>query len=138
MDINGILKTESAKKNFLKGLIRVAKSDGENDERELAFYQQAALNMGLSDGAVSELEMVWKEDEKIELYFEKSEEKMFFFVQAIQLCWIDNDYSKEEKIEITQIAEELGISENAIKQVEEWVSEGIQWNRRGDALLELM
>lgn len=138
MDINNILKTESAKKNFLKGLIRVAKSDGENDERELIFYQQAALSMGLSADTVSELEMVWKEDEKIELFFEKSEEKMFFFVQAIQLCWIDTDYSKEERIEIAQIAEELNISENAIKQVEEWVSEGIQWNQRGDSLLELI
>ena len=62
---------------------------------------------------------------------------MFFLVEAVQLCWVNDEYSDAEKREIHQIAKEVGISKEALKAVEDWVYEGMEWNKRGDELLNL-
>lgn len=137
MDINEILTTRASKINFLKGLIRLAKCDGNLDEEEFKFYQQAAYSMQLNDEDVEELNKTWNRSEKISLTFASSKEKMFFLIQAVQLCWVDNEYTEIEKKEMQVIAEELGIDRQALKKVEEWVYEGVEWNRRGEELLSL-
>lgn len=135
MDINEILTTESGRFNFLKGLIRLAKCDGYLDEKEFEFYQQAAYSMQLNDKDVKELNEIWNRNEKVSITFESSREKMFFLIQAVQLCWVDNSYTETEKKEMKTIAEEIGIERQALEKVEEWAYEGIQWSRRGEELL---
>lgn len=137
MDTFEILRSNIAKINFLKGLIRIAKSDGVDDKAEIMFFQQAAEAMGLQEEEIEMVTETWHTDEKITVSFESSEEKMFFFIQAIQLCWIDNDYVENEKAEIREVAKELGISIDSIQKVEEWVYEGIVWNRKSEELLKL-
>lgn len=137
MEINRILTSNNAKSNFLKGLIRLAKSDNINDEKEIAYFQQAAISLGISKEEQYLLNELWSSNEKIVLNFENTEQKMFFFIQAIQLCWLDGEYVKKEQQEIRKIAQELNISEDSIEQVERWAYEGIQWSRKGDALLSL-
>ena len=138
MDINKNLKEKTDKINFLKGLIRMAKSDGMKDDSEIIFYHQAAQALGLSVDDLVQINDAWNSDElHMPLEFTNSKSKMFFFVQAIQLCWMDNAYLDAEKQEIRLIAKELHISEEAINQVEAWVEEGMAWNNRGIALLEL-
>lgn len=138
MEIKQILTTKDAKKNFLKGLIRLAKADGIKDDNEIVFYRQAVQAMDLDIQDCNEIEKLWESDTlEINLSFATDREKMFFFIQAIQLCWIDGSYAEAEKREIYKIASELQISTTAIQKVEDWVSEGMNWNMRGDTLLEL-
>lgn len=138
MDMNKILATKESKLNFLKGLIRLSKSDGITDKSEKDFFHQAAVSMGLEEQECRKLDMIWKQEkDTIMISFETTIEKMFFFVQAIQLCWIDESYTEDEKKEIQLLAKELGISEEAIRSVEAWVAEGIEWNKKGDKLLFL-
>ncbi len=137
MELKSILKTEDARINFLKGLIRLSKCDGKSSEEELQFYFYAAKALELNEQQIHELELAWKSDDKLEISFETSEEKMFFFIQAIQLCWIDDSYADVERTEIRELANTLGISLDAIQQVENWVHEGILWNKAGDKLLKL-
>lgn len=131
------LATKIAKINFMKGLIRIAKADGSVEENEKIFFEQAAAAIGLEEDTIQEVMMCWSEDGEIEVTFDTSREKMFFFVQAIQLCWIDNEYSNIEREEIRKLSSMWGVSEDAISKVEKWVQEGIEWNTRGDKLLEL-
>lgn len=137
MDIEKILIAKEAKVNFIKGLIRIAKCDGVQADEEVVFFQKAAQALGLEKEDMIELDQCWEKDEKIVVKFETNVEKMFFFIQAIQLCWVDNEYTNAEKQEIQSIANELGISAVALQTVENWAYEGIQWNRRGDDLLKL-
>lgn len=138
MKVERILTTTNAKSNFLKGLIRIAKCDGVVDEDEFTFFQQAAQALGLGNMEVKELEHCWKEDEKIAVAFDTSKEKMFFFIQAIQLCWVDDKYTDVEKQEMRSIAKELGISFTALETVEKWAYEGIVWNKKSADLLEML
>ncbi len=137
MDVNAILTTEVGKVNFLKGLIRLAKCDGELPEEELMFYQKAADAMGLGEEAKKMIDSMKDSREKIDVNFKTNKEKMFFLIQAVQLCWIDNKYVDSERQEMRMITNELGVSLGALDKVEKWVSEGIEWNKRGDKLLEL-
>lgn len=137
MDVNTILTTNKGKINFLKGLIRLAKCDGDLPEEELVFYQSAANSMGLGEEEQELINDMKNSREKIDIDFETNKEKMFFLIQAVQLCWIDNKYVDSERREMRLIVNELGISMDALEKVEKWVSEGIEWNKRGDELLEL-
>ena len=138
MEIKQILATKDARMNFLKGLIRLAKADGIKDESEVSFYRQAVYAMELDAQFCAEIDKLWENDDlEISISFKTNREKMFFFIQAIQLCWIDGSYTEVEKREIYKIASELEISEMAIQKVEDWVNEGIIWNKQGDSLLGL-
>jgi len=137
MEITEILKSKEAKLNFLKGLIRIAKCDGIVDEREFAFYKQTATVMGLDEESVDFLDYCREGTEKIEVSFEDGREKMFFLIQLVQLCWVNDEYSEVEKAEVRKLAKELEISLEALDQVEKWAYEGIIWNKRGEKLLDL-
>lgn len=137
MDVNAVLKTDSGKMNFLKGLIRLSKCDGVVDDNELLFFQQAALAFGLEEDAKEELSSYWEMNTPTSVEFENTQQRNFFFIQAIQLCWIDGSYTEREKEEIRRLAGELDTPIETIEDIEKWVYEGIVWNEKGNMLLDL-
>lgn len=137
MDIKKILQTKKSRISFLKGLIRLANADGVVDESEFVFYRQAAIALELDEEEIIALEKVKGEGHEIMLDFGTDREKMFFLIQAVQLCWVDNNYSDSEQEELRNICREIAISEESLKVVEAWAQEGVEWNKRGEALLEL-
>lgn len=137
MELGKILVTKDSKINFLRGLIRLAKCDSILDDRELGFYYQAAYSMGLDENDTKEINLWIETSDKLEVNFETIREKMFFFVQAVQLCWIDEEYKEIEKEEMRILANELGISIESLEKVEQWAYEGIIWNNKGNELLDL-
>lgn len=137
MEINEILTTIEAKRNFIEGLIRLAKVDGFIDEKEFAFFQQAAYGLGLNDDIVQEINTLRENDAKIVIKFNSNKEKLFFLIQAVQLCLIDGTYSDVEQKEIRDICKEINISYDSLTEIEKWAYEGIAWNKRGDELLNL-
>lgn len=137
MDIKMILQTKKSRISFLKGLIRLANADGVVDESEFVFYRQAAIALELDEEEIIALEKVKGEGHEIMLDFGTDREKMFFLIQAVQLCWVDNNYSDSEQEELRNICREIAISEESLKVVEAWAQEGVEWNKRGEALLEL-
>lgn len=137
MEITEILQTNEARVNFLKGLIRLAQADGVVDENEFVFYRQVAVVLELGEAEVESLEKLKDGTNEITFHFDTDREKMFFLVQAVQLCWVDNNYSDAERKEIQDMCQEMNISGEALEKVEQWVSEGMEWNKRGETLLEL-
>ena len=137
MDIREILQSKEARISFLKGLLRLANADGIVDENEFVFYRQAAIALELDEEEILALEKAKSDEHRITLDFETDREKMFFLIQAVQLCWVDNNYSETERKELRSICQEIVISEEALKKVEAWAQEGVEWNKRGEALLEL-
>lgn len=138
MRIEEELRTPEAKMNFIRGLIRLSASDGVIDESESAFFQSAAISMGLDPMVVPELIMATGNKEvENKVVFTERREKLFFFIQAIQLCYVDGSYSETERKEMEKIRQELDIEETVVQEIEKWVKEGMEWNNRGNGLLEL-
>lgn len=138
MDINEILTTSEAKHAFIAGLIRLAKVDGTIDDTEFNFFQQAAYGIGLDSDGIQKLSALKDSATKIEINFKTNKEKLFFIIQAVQLCLIDGDYSDVEKTELRNICTEIGITHEALCEIEKWAYEGIAWNKRGEELLNLI
>ena len=116
--IDGILLNDSAKINFIKGLIRVAKADGVVEDEEYVFYMDMAEAFKLDEKAVEELDEYRKSDKKDPVTFETTKEKIYFIVQAINQAWSDNNYTQDEKDELTAIAQEMGISCDVLEKIE--------------------
>ncbi len=137
MNINEILKSELSKRDFLIGLVYLSKLDGVIDSLEKAFFIDAANSLQLSKEMTDQINACWANDVLPELNFQNKTEKLFFLIQAIQLCNVDSIYSEKEKEYIYQTALNLGISIESVQEIEEWVSEGVKWQSKGNALLEL-
>ena len=116
--IDGILLNDGAKINFIKGLIRVAKADGVVEDEEYVFYMDMAEAFKLDEKAVEELDEYRKSDKKDPVIFETTKEKIYFIVQAIKQAWSDNNYTQDEKDELTAIAQEMGISCDVLEKIE--------------------
>ena len=137
MNIQEVLLTKEARFNLLAGLIRLARCDEFIEQSELAFFQQAAISLELEPTYLERIDVCWNTKEHIDIKFETRKEKIFFFIQAIQLCWIDKEYGEKERKEVRMIAKELDLEMEVILAIEQWVYDGIVWNRQSDKLLEL-
>lgn len=134
--LDDVLLTVDAKKNFMRAIIRIAKSDGKICEKEKEYVRGTVDSLGLPCSIKEELEKCWNDD-NISVEFETLKEKIFTIMQIVQLAWIDGEYAIDEQAEVRRLATDLGISANTIDSVEAWVREGMQWVKRGEALLEL-
>lgn len=137
MNIEEILKSEVAKRDFLIGLVYLSKVDGIVEESERNFFTNTASYLQLSKEALNEINLCWTTDIMPELNFNDKKEKMFFLTQAVQLCSVDNFYSDEEKKFIHEIALSLDVSKDSVEKIEDWVREGIEWKNKGYKLLVL-
>ena len=137
MNINEILTTEQSKINFLKGLIFLSKIDGNTDENERLFFTNASLSLNLTQESLKELDKCWTIEKPIAPNFETNKEKIFFFIQAIQLCNIDSTYTIEEKNLIRSYANSLNFSLDFILKIEDWVERGLKWQKEGNDFLNM-
>jgi len=135
MNVNDILNDTDSKKSFLTGLVFIAKSDGRIDEREKVFFQNAGIALGLDDLSMEALNACWEMDQCPPLEFSNMVQKKFFIREAIQLCCIDEHYAEPEKAFVYNIANKLGVSTTAVKDLENWVYEGIAWKKQGDEFI---
>ena len=138
---NELYQTQEDKIMFMHGLIRLAKADGIIDETELDYFKQASYNMGIEPDAVEQLYVELTTDnvelDYKEMSFDSKKKSLFFLREAIQLCYIDSEYSEEEQLEIRNIANELDISFDAVDKIETWVIRGFEWQKEGELLLDL-
>ena len=137
MNIREILKTEDSKLNFLRGLIRLSKIDGNVSDEEKLFFSQTAVQLEMKEESISLLENCCLSDEKIEVEFKTKRESLFFIQQAVQLCAMDGVYHDNEIKEIKLLGNELGLLESSIEKIEIWVEDGLKWQALGENLLDI-
>lgn len=131
-----LFTTDDAKINFIKGLIRISKADGEISPEEQTFFIDAARGLGISEDKIASLSDVMVQADKIELSFASRGETLCFLREALQLCMVDNDYSEAEQQEIMRVADEFSVEPNRVHALEKWVRDGIEWKKLGDQLIE--
>lgn len=138
---NELYQNQEDRIMFMHGLIRLAKADGIVDETEIGFFKQASLNIGIEPDAVEKLYTELTTDnfelDYKEMSFDSKKKSLFFLREAIQLCYIDSEYSDEEQLEIRNIANELDISFDIVEKIEAWVLRGFEWQKEGELLLDL-
>lgn len=135
--IKDVINTESSRVNYLRGLIRIAECDENKTLAEEGYIYKIAEIIGASYSEIWQAaEDIENNDEKT-LCFSTKQEKALFLIQALYLCWIDDNYSDAEREEITAIGSELGIESEELEKIECWVKQGIEWMEDGAKLLRL-
>lgn len=141
MEIKEIYANDDDKVMYLKGLIRLAKADGHVSAEEEDFFYNAAIGLGLQSDMATYLKALLKDNsikaKDISISFDSKKKVLFFIRDAVQLCFMDGEYSQEERNEIKSIGTEADILNETITKIEEWVERGSNWRIEGDKLLEL-
>ena len=135
--IRDVVKTEESRINYLKGLIRIAESDNNKTSVEEGYIHKIAEIFGATYSEIWKAESQNSDDASKEIYFETRQEKILFLMQALYLCWLDDEYTNLEKIEIIKISEELGVEASELVEIETWIKRGIEWMEAGAKLLRL-
>lgn len=135
--IGDVIKTEDARINYLRGLIRIAECDKSKTSDEEGYIYKIAEIIGSSYSEIWKAQESWGSDLCTEVHFASSQEKTLFLMQALYLCWLDDDYSETERKEIIEIGNELGISPAEIEKIEAWIKQGIEWLGDGAEMLRL-
>lgn len=135
--IRDVIKTESSRVNYLRGLIRIAESDKNKISVEEGFIYKIADIIGASYSEIWQAEVSAETDDVTVISFATKQEKTLFLMQALYMCWLDDDYSDAEREEIIAIGNELGIDQSEIEKLESWVRQGIAWMRDGAELIGL-
>ena len=130
-----LFTTDNAKMNFVKGLIRISKADGVISPEEQTFFMDAARGLGISEEEIATLPAIMSQTDKIKLSFASKGEALCFLREALQLCMVDNEYSKAEKMEIMKLADEFSVDVERVHALEKWVQDGIEWKKLGDQLI---
>ena len=134
------LSSEKEKVEFVKGIIRLAKVDQKIALEEKSFLDELVVRIGLDSKYIPEFrKLLFSKDDlsTIKVSFDNKKKSILFLKEAIQLCKVDGEYHEKEKAEIDKIAKEMGVSANAVKEIEDWADKGIQWQKDGIKLLNL-
>ena len=137
LKIKDVIKTEDSRINYISGLIRIAECDNSRTTTEEGYIYNIAELLGATYSEVWNAGDILENGNRTEIHFETKQEKTLFLMQALYMCWLDNDYSDSEREEIIKIGDELGIHPSELAQIESWVKQGIDWMSAGAELLRL-
>lgn len=138
INLNELLGSEESKLSFMRGLIYLAKADGEIDESEKVFFTQAAATLNMNENSMAQVnERIESADNELVLNFDDKKQSLFLIREAIQLCYVDGKYDDNEKSAIAEMSRQLNVSTSKVNEIENWVIEGINWSRRGESIIEL-
>jgi len=135
MNVADVLNDLSSKKSFLIGLVFISKADKKIDDREMMFFNNAGISLGLDESSLQDIASCWHKDVCPRLDFSNMIQKKLFIREAIQLSQIDEHYAEPERELIFKIANELGVSDADVEALENWVFEGISWQKKGNELI---
>lgn len=139
-----IFNTEYSRINFIKGLIQLASSVEENvnkdinREKEFNFLESFLVQFNINQEGQENIKNFVNSDEKItNIKFETKKQAIAFFIEAMNLCYIDNEFQPEEKGLMNTISDKLGISKESIMKIEDWILRGKKWSSEYFDLLNL-
>ncbi len=137
-DILTILDSQASKYKFMKGLLCLAKADGNISEEEKVFFQETSKSLGMNAETMEEFINILGESEinSEDVIFNARKQAIFFIRESIQLCYIDSKYDIKEKKLVEKIAGKNNIDINHVNKIEDWVKKTIVLAEEGNKLLE--
>jgi uncharacterized tellurite resistance protein B-like protein len=134
MFANVLLDTE--KDAFIKLLLYLSRIDGELSEEEITAIQQICLELDLDFSHVFEgKEHIVLNLKEILQQITSPLSKRVVILELVKLAHADKIYTETEHKGIQYIANILGVSEEKIVEIEEWVQEGVVWVNNGVKLI---
>lgn len=116
---------------YLRALAAIARVDGVLDV-ERQFIEQQALSLGLDP---SDIDWTKAADLDGEIACASDVTRRLIVRDCIVLASLDDDYTDNERREICQLAARLGIADDVVRRLEDWVGRYSAIIEEGRALL---
>lgn len=124
------------KEALLKLVGYLATSDQDVSPEERKFVLDLAHDLEVSsEGVFDDLD-----DQSLESLcdvFGRDSAKRVALVELVDIALADQDYFAEEKSAVRNVAEIMGVGEDEVEAIEDWVERGQKWHAEGHKLLGL-
>ncbi|QDG53705.1 hypothetical protein FIV42_24055 [Persicimonas caeni] len=125
------------KEALLKLVGFLAQSDQDVSPEERKFVLDLAHDLNVSsEGAFDDLD--GQNLESLCDAFQRDSAKRVAIVELVDLALADHEYFAEEKAAVRDVAEVMGISDDEVAKIEDWVARGQKWHEEGHRLLGLV
>jgi uncharacterized tellurite resistance protein B-like protein len=124
------------KEALLKLVGYLATSDNEVSAEERKFVLNLAHELNVSyEGVFDGID--GQQLDRLCEPFERDSAKRVALVELIDLALADHEYFAEEKDAVRTVAEAMGVAEDEVRAIEDWVERGQKWHAEGHELLGL-
>lgn len=127
--------------NACKALAAMVRDHGQPTIDEVNFVAHAALRLGLDAEQNEEVQAVLEKGgdfKKLITEVKDRDTRIFLFRRIVEVSLMDDQINAEERQYITTAAEEFGYEEAVVVAFVSWMREGMEWERRGAEIIELM
>lgn len=124
-----------------KALAAMVSEKGAADKEEVRFVAHAALELGLDNEANDAVQSALREGGDFDALLsqvEKPELRRFLFRQICTVALIDDQINEQERSFIDRAAKAFGYDKSLVEEFLGWIRDGIEWEKRGAALMERM
>ena len=125
------LLEEYEKKALIELLIAISRADGQIRSEEEAFITNFGNEIGVKQDFSSNVNL-----EKSCQQITKEQSKIIAMQEIIRLALIDGNYDSEERKGVEVIANLLGLSQEKLQNIENWIFEGQRWIEKGEEMLK--
>jgi uncharacterized membrane protein YebE (DUF533 family) len=124
--------TQEQRAALMELLIHLAKADGKVDDIETRLLEQYAYLTGVEACAFNNHATI----KELVAPFTTPDARIAVLQELIRLSHYNNYFSDEEQSAIVDVAALMGLPMDLLAQIEDWVMEGIDWERRGENLVK--
>ena len=124
---------------YLKCMATIAAIDGRIHEKERERFTKFMNILDLSDDLKVQILDYFNNPPELRTILPKPKNpylKMLIMQDAYMMAYIDGELHVKESRAIKEIIKLLEIKEHQISRVEEWAIEGVEWQNKGEKLLE--
>lgn len=122
----------------VKALAAMIRDHGEPNVDEVVYVAHAALELGLDPEENEAVQQVLADGGSFAEFLgqvESENARLFLFRRIVSATLIDAEINDSEKHYIAQTAEAFGFDQNVVEEYISWMCEGIDWERRGVAIM---
>ena len=130
--------SEDVRVDFLKALVRLAKTDGNFDENEREFVREVALAYAVPASRFDEILNV-ESDEALLEEVKVIKDRHIAMELVKEMCMLantDGDLSDDEVMLIGRVGQAMGLELDKIQQISQWVIDRIVWLEEGKIIFE--
>jgi hypothetical protein len=124
--------TKEQRAALMELLIYLAKADGKVDDVEERLLEQYAHLTGVESCSLKNSHTI----EDLVAPFNSPESRVAVLQELMRLSHYNNYFSDEEQSAVLDVAAHMGFSMDLIAEIEGWVMEGIEWEKRGQQLIK--
>lgn len=124
--------TRDQRAALMELLIYLAKADGKVDDIEARLLEQYAHLSGVESCSLKNNRTL----KDLVAPFDCAESRVAVLQELMRLSHYNNYFSDEEQSAVVDVAALMGFSMDLLAEIEAWVMEGIEWEKKGEALVQ--